>query len=69
MVLDEEGVNGLVEFIWVGSTCNGQHNIFKGWKYLDSHIMSHKISLVCKIHEGVQVNYGSDKESRLCNTM
>ena len=33
---------------------NGQKNVFKGWKDIDSHGMYHKRSLVWKIHEGVQ---------------
>ena len=44
--LDEEGANVLGEFIWGRITGNGLHNMFKGWKDLDSHGMSHKRSLV-----------------------
>ena len=44
--IDEEGANGVSEFIWGGITGNGRHYLFKGWKDLDSHGMSHKRSLV-----------------------
>ena len=59
--LDEEGDNGLGKFIRGGITGNERHNIFKGWKYIDGHSVSHKSPLVCKIREGVQVEDGSDK--------
>ena len=60
--LYEEVTNGLGKYIWGGITGNGGHDIFKGWTYLDVHSLSHKRYLVWKIHEGVQVKDGSDKE-------
>ena len=57
------------ESIRGGITGDGQHNIFKWWKDLDIHGISHKRSLVCKIHEGVKVKDGSCKEAMICNHM
>ena len=52
VVFDETGANGLGKFIQGKISGNRQHIIFKGWKYLDIHGMSHKKYFVCKIHEG-----------------
>ena len=65
--LDEEGAHGVGEFIQGRITRNGRHDLLQIWKDLDSHGMSHKRSLVWKIHEGVQGKYGRDKETRLWN--
>ena len=59
--LDEEGTDSLGESIKGRITGNGRNIIFKGWEDIDGHIMSHRGPLVCKINEGVQVKYGSDK--------
>ena len=61
MEIDEEGANGMGEFIRVGITGNGKYDLFKVWKYIASHSMSHNRYLVWEIHEGVQVKDGSYK--------
>ena len=65
--LNEEGTNGLGKYIWGGITGNGRYNLLKERKDIDGHIIYHKRSLVWKIHEGVQVKYGSDKKARIRN--
>ena len=68
-VLDEEVTDGLGESVWGSITGNDRHNIFKEWGDLAGHSLSHKGPLVWKIHEGVQVKDGSDKEARLWNQL
>ena len=67
--LNEEGADGLDDFIQGGITGNRQHDIFKERKYFDRQGVSYKRSLVWNIHEGVQVKYGRYNEARLWNLM
>ena len=67
MGLDEEGNNGLGEYTWGRITGNGRHDLYEVWEDIDGHSLSHKGTLAWKIHEGVQVKNGSDKEARLRN--
>ena len=55
VVFYDKVISGLGEYIRGGITRNERHDLLKGWKDLDGHILSHKRTLVCKTHEGVQV--------------